>query len=148
MTGRSFLRLLGAALAVWSAALPAVAASILTPDDVNSIEACGGSWTATPQPCTMAALLPAPLEGAKGDEASDPCRLQLVERADTSDSELAATRIRAAETAPGDGDSVDQAASPEKRSPIPALPKAETVVLFGMGLSAAVANSMRKNWIA
>ncbi len=96
----------------------------------------------------MAALLPAPLEGAKGDEASDPCKLRLGERADTSDSELAATRIRAAETAPGDGDSVDQAASSAKKSPIPALPKAETIVLFGMGLSAAVANSMRKNWIA
>ena len=95
---------------------------------------------AAPQPYTMAALLPAPLEEAKGDEASDPCKLQLVERA--------ATGVRAAETAPGDRDAVDQAAASTEKSPIPALPKAETVVLFGMGLSAAVANSMRRNWIA
>lgn len=112
------------------------------------MEVRDASLIAAPQPYTMAALLPAPLEDAKGDEAADPCKLQLVERADASDSELVATRIRAAETAPGDRDAVNQAASPEKESPIPALPKAETVVLFGMGLSAAVANSMRKSWIA
>lgn len=96
----------------------------------------------------MAALLPAPSESAKDDAASDPCGLRSGERADATDSESAATRIRTAGTAPGDGDAVEQAASPAEKGPTPMLPKAETVVLFGMGLSAAVANSMRRNWIA